>query len=212
MQRGVGSGGVYVSLLQLRLAREPSGLYAGRRIVAIDGQPTPDTRHVRRRLPHRVAGQDSVRLNTMSFNDVPEVITMKLDPEYWPSYELAAKATSGIAGRSRYGRRQSVSETGGGRWGSSFRVFWWRLLLALLLVCFTYNPTRYNYIRWAYAQISSGADKKHTLPLIAFVGVALLIAWLFYVRTTARSLGGAGVILAMGLCATVYWVLAITVS
>jgi hypothetical protein len=29
-----------------------------------------------------------VRLNTMSFNDVPEVITMKLDPVYWPSYEL----------------------------------------------------------------------------------------------------------------------------
>ena len=24
----------------------------------------------------------------MSFNDVPEVITMKLDSEYWPSYEL----------------------------------------------------------------------------------------------------------------------------
>jgi hypothetical protein len=24
----------------------------------------------------------------MSFNDVPEVITMKLDPQYWPSYEL----------------------------------------------------------------------------------------------------------------------------
>jgi FtsH-binding integral membrane protein len=92
--------------------------------------------------------------------------------------------------------------------GSLFRVFWWRFLVALLLVCLTYNPTQYNYVRWAYAQISSGADKRHTLPLIAFVGVVLLIAWLFYVRTTARSLGGAGVILAMGLCATVYWVLA----
>jgi len=35
-----------------------------------------------------LGNKDSVRLNTMSFNDVPEVITMKLDPEYWPSYEL----------------------------------------------------------------------------------------------------------------------------
>ena len=35
-----------------------------------------------------IGGQDSVRLNTMSFNDVPEVITLKLDPLYWPSYEL----------------------------------------------------------------------------------------------------------------------------
>src|SRR5215470_786796 len=91
--------------------------------------------------------------------------------------------------------------------GSLLGVFWWRFLVALFLVCLTYNPTRYNYIQWAYAQISSGADKKHTLPLIAFVGVMLLIAWLFYVRTTARSLGGLGVILAMGLCATVYWML-----
>ena len=29
-----------------------------------------------------------MRLNTLTFTDVPEVITMKLDPEYWPSYEL----------------------------------------------------------------------------------------------------------------------------
>ena len=32
--------------------------------------------------------KESVRLNTMTFNDVPEVITMRLDPVYWPSYEL----------------------------------------------------------------------------------------------------------------------------
>ena len=41
----------------------------------------------------RHAGQDAVRLNTVSFNDVPEVITMKLDPEYWPSYELRREGT-----------------------------------------------------------------------------------------------------------------------
>ena len=40
------------------------------------------------RVAKTLADKESVRLNTMSFNDVPEVITMKLDPEYWPSYEL----------------------------------------------------------------------------------------------------------------------------
>jgi drug/metabolite transporter (DMT)-like permease len=52
------------------------------------------------------------------------------------------------------------------------------------------------------------ADERRTVALIAFVGVILLIAWLFYLRTTARTLGSVGVILAAGLCATVYWVLA----
>lgn len=46
------------------------------------------------------------------------------------------------------------------------------------------------------------------VALVAFVGVILLIGWLFYLRTTARSLGSVGVILAAGLCATIYWVLA----
>ena len=39
-------------------------------------------------MTQSLGDKDSVRLNTISFNDVPEVITMKLDPQYWPSYEL----------------------------------------------------------------------------------------------------------------------------
>ena len=50
-------------------------------------QPTPDLDSFLK-ATMAVAGKESVRLNTMSFNDVPEVITMKLDPVYWPSYEL----------------------------------------------------------------------------------------------------------------------------
>jgi drug/metabolite transporter (DMT)-like permease len=53
------------------------------------------------------------------------------------------------------------------------------------------------------------SGERRALALIAFVGVVLLIAWLFYLRTTARSLGAVGVFLAAGLCATVYWVLAV---
>jgi S1-C subfamily serine protease len=87
VQRGVGLGGVYVSYFNFGSPASRSGLFAGRRIVAVDGQPTPDL-DTFVRVVSGLDGEQSVRLNTMSFNDVPEVITMKLDPEYWPSYEL----------------------------------------------------------------------------------------------------------------------------
>ncbi|HUL83358.1 MAG TPA: PDZ domain-containing protein, partial [Gammaproteobacteria bacterium] len=87
VQRGIGSGGVYVSYFNFGSPASRSGLFAGRRIVAVDGEPTMSL-DAFVDVVKRHAGQESVRLNTMSFNDVPEVITMKLDSEYWPSYEL----------------------------------------------------------------------------------------------------------------------------
>jgi len=78
-----------------------------------------------------------------------------------------------------------------------------RFLFAFALICFTWNPTRYNYIQWAYARVES----RSLLPLVAFVGVVLLIGWVFYLRSTARSLGVWGIVLALGLAATVFWVL-----
>jgi len=87
VQRGVASGGVYVSFFNFGSPASRSGLFAGRRIVAVDGEPTPDLEAFVR-VAAGLENKESVRLNTMSFNDVPEVITMKLDPQYWPSYEL----------------------------------------------------------------------------------------------------------------------------
>jgi len=87
VQRGIGLGGVYVSFFNFGSPASRSGLFAGRRIVAIDGQPTPDL-DTFVRVATTLGDQESVRLNTITFNDVPEVITMKLDPQYWPSYEL----------------------------------------------------------------------------------------------------------------------------
>jgi S1-C subfamily serine protease len=87
VQRGVGTGGVYVSFFNFGSPASRSGLFAGRRIVAVDGMPTPDL-DAFVAVASALGDKDSVRLNTMSFNDVPEVITLKLDPEYWPSYEL----------------------------------------------------------------------------------------------------------------------------
>ena len=42
VQRGVGTGGVYVSFFNFGSPASRSGLFAGRRIVAVDGEPTPD--------------------------------------------------------------------------------------------------------------------------------------------------------------------------
>jgi S1-C subfamily serine protease len=86
-QRGLDLGGVYVSYFNFGSPASRSGLFAGRRIVAVDGLPTPDLDRFVAAVRGLAHGQ-SVRLNTVSWNNVPEVITLKLDNNYWPSYEL----------------------------------------------------------------------------------------------------------------------------
>jgi hypothetical protein len=76
-----------------------------------------------------------------------------------------------------------------------------RFLFAFFLVCLTWNPTRFNYVAWAMAQWESLA------PLVAFTGLVLLMGWLFFLRTTARSLGLLGLVLSIALAATVLWTL-----
>src|SRR5262245_19589187 len=78
-----------------------------------------------------------------------------------------------------------------------------RFLFAFLLICFTWNPTRFNYIDWALARWANNS----LLPIVAFVGIALVIGWVFYLRSTARSLGFVGIILCVALAATVLWAL-----
>jgi S1-C subfamily serine protease len=86
-QRGLNLGGVYVSFFNFGSPASRSGLFAGRRIVAVDGRPTPDLDQFADAVKDLEDG-DSVRLNTMTWNNVPEVITLKLDQQYWPNYEL----------------------------------------------------------------------------------------------------------------------------
>ena len=86
-QRGLEPGGVYVSFFNFGSPASRSGLFAGRRIVAVDGEPTPDLDRFTSVVKGLGRGE-SVRLNTVTWNNVPEVITLELDDEYWPSYEL----------------------------------------------------------------------------------------------------------------------------
>jgi S1-C subfamily serine protease len=86
-QRGIAPYGVFVSFFFYGSPATHYGLYAGRRIVQVDGQPTPDLDafiKVVRGKPDRAP----VRLQTIAWNGQTDVITLKLDKHYWPSYEL----------------------------------------------------------------------------------------------------------------------------
>ncbi len=76
-----------------------------------------------------------------------------------------------------------------------------RFVFAFALVCLTWNPTRYNFVEWALAQWSAMG------PLVAFAGIVMLMGWLFFLRTTARSLGVLGLVLCTGLAVVVLWIL-----
>ncbi len=86
-QRGIAPYGVFVSFFFYGSPATHYGLYAGRRITEVDGQPTADLdafiKAVRGK-PDRA----SLRLKTISWNGMTDVITLKLDKHYWPAYEL----------------------------------------------------------------------------------------------------------------------------
>jgi S1-C subfamily serine protease len=86
-QRGIDSTGIYVSYFSYGSPASRSALYAGRRILAVDGRPTPDIDAFIAAVEGLGDG-DSVRLNTATWNNVVQVITLRLDEHYWPAYEL----------------------------------------------------------------------------------------------------------------------------
>jgi pro-apoptotic serine protease NMA111 len=90
-QRGIAPYGVYVAFLQYGSPASRYGLAPGRRIVEIDGQPTPDLDTLLQQVGGR-PDRSSLRIKTLGWNGAPEVITLKLDRRYWPSYELRRNA------------------------------------------------------------------------------------------------------------------------
>jgi hypothetical protein len=77
-----------------------------------------------------------------------------------------------------------------------------RYVFALLVTGATYNPTPYSYYAWAK---STGFQWS---PPIVFAGVVLLIGWFTCLRLALRSMGGIGLLLANGLLASLYWLMA----
>ncbi len=86
-QRGVDPYGVYVAYFSYGSPSTRYGLWAGRRVVEVNEQPIPDLGafiEAVKDIRHR----ESVRLKTVTWNGTPEVITLKVDTQYWPAYEI----------------------------------------------------------------------------------------------------------------------------
>ena len=61
---------------------------------------------------------------------------------------------------------------------ASFMLSW---LFDAVLIVGTYNPTQYCYFSWVTS------NSAHFGPGMALAGVALLIGWIIYLRTTLES-------------------------
>ncbi len=76
-----------------------------------------------------------------------------------------------------------------------------RLVAAVVLLLATYNPEGRSYFHWM------ARGNWEVTPLKAFVGVCLLVGWVFLLRATVQSLGALGTLLAAAFFGTLIWVI-----
>ncbi|MFO0687129.1 MAG: trypsin-like peptidase domain-containing protein [Myxococcota bacterium] len=84
-------GGVYVSRHWFGSPATRYRLEATHRIVEVDGHPVADLDDFLARVADKRDGE-AVRLETLDLDGRPAVLTLKLDLEYWPTYELLRTA------------------------------------------------------------------------------------------------------------------------
>ncbi|MBT8100652.1 MAG: hypothetical protein KJO82_12925, partial [Gammaproteobacteria bacterium] len=87
VQRGIPPYGVYVAFFSYGSPATRYGLWAGRRIVKIDETETPDLQAFVDAVSSK-QDQESVRVTTVTWNGAVEVITLKVDNQYWPAYQI----------------------------------------------------------------------------------------------------------------------------
>ncbi|MBD3678446.1 MAG: hypothetical protein HUJ27_08595 [Rhodobacteraceae bacterium] len=81
----------------------------------------------------------------------------------------------------------------------SFLLRW---LFAFVLIAATFNPTQWNYTRWAMNNYSE------QLSITVLLGLILLVGYIIYLRATLRSIGAFGMGLVAAVVAALVWVMA----
>jgi len=76
-----------------------------------------------------------------------------------------------------------------------------RWLFAFILVTATFNPTQWNYTRWAMENYATET------PITVLSGLILLISYVIFIRATMRSIGWLGITLITAVVASLIWVL-----
>lgn len=75
----------------------------------------------------------------------------------------------------------------------------------MALVFGTFNPTGYSYYHWLVKGMT--AEEMSVGPLTVIVGIALLIAYVIYLRATLRSIGPIGATLVAVFLGAIVWLL-----
>ncbi|HEX7374141.1 MAG TPA: PDZ domain-containing protein, partial [Steroidobacteraceae bacterium] len=96
VQRGIPPEGVFVAYFAYGSPATRYQLFAGRRIVEVDGKPTPNLDAFIAAVRGR-ADRSSVRLKTVTWNGSVDVTTLKLDTQYWPTRELRRTETGWVS-------------------------------------------------------------------------------------------------------------------
>ena len=80
----------------------------------------------------------------------------------------------------------------------SFLLRW---AFAFVLLAATFNPTDWNFVKWAQANFYD------QMPLAVLFGLLLLVGYIIYLRATLRSIGPFGMLLVLAVVAALLWVL-----
>ena len=83
--------------------------------------------------------------------------------------------------------------------GFSVGSFIGRWVFAAILVLGTYNPTQYSYVSWIMAEGTEFG------PVVALVGLLLLIGWIIFIRSTFQAMGLLGISLGAAVLGCLVW-------
>jgi len=79
--------------------------------------------------------------------------------------------------------------------------FVFRWAFAFVLLAATFNPTDWNYLRWAASNFEG------QMPQVILLGLVLLVGYIVYIRATLRSIGIVGIVLVAAVVGATGWVL-----